>query len=126
MLVIHNSVRCTLNHQVKTWSSTASGLASPGLTSDRLVCHKCLTLHTGKYLDIIVLLFNKSKSHGSGCTTSISRMHRYLYCVYCLTPSTSLCNDNRQNLHKSTVERVPKQCPHPRPMVNVVATHPNC
>ena len=66
----------------------------------------------------------QSKSHGSGCTTALSRIHRYLYRVYCLTPPTSLCSDNTQNLHSSTVERIPKQCLHPRPKVNVLATHP--
>ena len=47
-------------------------------------------------------------------------MHRYLDCVYCL----SLCRDNTQNLHSSTVGRIPRQCPQPRPKVNVLATHP--
>ena len=28
------------------------------------------------------LLFTRSKGHGSGCTTALSGMHRYLYCVY--------------------------------------------
>ena len=60
-------------------------------------------------------LFTRSKGHGSGCTTALSGMHRYLYRVYCLTPPTSLCSDNTQNLHSSTVERIP---------MNVLATHP--
>ena len=42
---------------------------------------------------------------------------------YCLKPPTSLCSDNTQNLHRPTVERIPKQCPHARPKVNVLATH---
>ena len=66
-------------------------------------------------------LFNRSKGHGSGCTTALSGMHRYLYRVYCLTPPTSRGSDNTQNLHSSTVERIPKY-PHPRPKVNVLAT----
>ena len=70
------------------------------------------------------LLFTRSKGHGSGCTTAYSGMHRYLYRVYCITPPASLCSDNTQNLHSSTVERIPKQCPHPRPKVNMLATHP--
>ena len=56
-----------------------------------------------------------SKGHGSGCTTALSGVYRYLYRVYCLTPPTSLCSANTQNLHSSTVERILKQCPHPRP-----------
>ena len=70
------------------------------------------------------LLFNRSKGLGSGCTTALGGMHRYHYRVYCLTPSTSLCSDNTQNLHSSMVERIPKQCRHPRPKVNVLAPHP--
>ena len=70
-----------------------------------------------------VLAWLFCKGHGSGCTTALSRMHCHLYRVYCLTPPTSLCSDNTQNLHSSTVERIPK-CLHPRPKVNVLATHP--
>ena len=40
-------------------------------------------------------------------------MHRYLYSVYCLTLPTSLCSDNTQNLHRLTVEKIPRQCQHP-------------
>ena len=58
----------------------------------------------------------KFKGHGCGCTAALSGMHRL--------PPTSLCNDNTQNLHRSTVELIPKQCPHPRSKVNVLATHP--
>ena len=31
--------------------------------------------------------------------------------MYYLTTPTSLCSDNTQNLHWSTVERIPRQCP---------------
>ena len=48
---------------------------------------------------------------GSGSTTALSGMHRYLYHVYCLTLPTSLCSDNTQNLHSSTVERILKTVP---------------
>ena len=69
------------------------------------------------------LLFDRSKGHGSGCTIALSGMHHYIYCVYCLTPPTSLCSDNTQYLHRSTVDRIPKQCPNPRSKVYVQATH---
>ena len=49
------------------------------------------------------------EGRGSGCTTAPSEMHHYLYCVYCLTPPTSVCSNNKQNLHRSTVKRIPKQ-----------------
>ena len=39
------------------------------------------------------------KGHGSGCTTALSGMHRYLNRVYCLTLPTSMSSDNTQNLH---------------------------
>ena len=45
-------------------------------------------------LHVYKLLFNGSKGPGSGCTTALSGMHRYLYRVYRLTPPTSLCSDN--------------------------------
>ena len=32
-----------------------------------------------------------------------------IFTVCCLTPSTSLCNDNTQNLHRSTKERIPME-----------------
>ena len=64
-----------------------------------------------------ILLFNRSQGHGSGYTTALSGMHYYIYRVYCLTPATSLCSDNAQNLHISAVERIP------RSKVNVLATH---
>ena len=60
------------------------------------------------------LLFNKGKGHGSGCITALSGVHRYLYCVYCRTPPTSLYSDNTQNLHRSTVEWISRQRHHPR------------
>ena len=65
-------------------------------------------------------LFNRSKGHGSGCTTALHGINR----VYCVRPPTSWCSDNTQNLHGSTVEWMPKQCPHSRPTVNVLAHHP--
>ena len=39
------------------------------------------------------LLFYKCESHGSGWTTALDGMHRYLYGVYCPTPPTSLFSD---------------------------------
>ena len=60
---------------------------------------------------------NRSKGH-------VSVMRCYLYRMYCQTPPTSLCSDNTQNLHRSTVERrIPKQCPHPRSNFNLLPTH---
>ena len=72
--------------------------------------------------ETVVHLFNRSKDHGSGCATVLNIIHCSLYHVYCLTQSTSICSDNTQILHRSTVEGIPKQCPHPRPKVNVLAT----
>ena len=66
------------------------------------------------------LLHNRSKGHGSGCTTALSGMHRHLNHVYCRTPPTSLCMDNTQTLHRSAVEQIPKQYPHPRSKVNLL------
>ena len=40
------------------------------------------------------------KGHGSGCKTALSVTHCHHYRVYCLTPPTSLCSDNTQNLHQ--------------------------
>ena len=37
----------------------------------------------------------------------------------------SLSSNNTQNLLSSTMDRIPKQCPHQRPKVNVLATHQN-
>ena len=56
-----------------------------------MVVNWCETIHK-------LFLFTRSKGHGSGCTTALSGMHRYLYRVYCLTPPASLCSDNTQNL----------------------------
>ena len=56
------------------------------------------------------------KGHGSGCTRAVRGMHRYLYRMHCLTPPTSMCSDNTENLHRSTVQ-------HPRPKFTVLATH---
>ena len=44
-------------------------------------------------------VFNRSKGHGSGCTTALRR-------------------DNTQRLHKLMVERMPKQCLHPYPQAS--------
>ena len=46
-----------------------------------------------------------------------------LLCVLSNTAPTSLRSDNTQNLHGSTVERIPKQCPYPTSKVNVLAIH---
>ena len=37
--------------------------------------------------------------------------------------SLSMSMDNTQNLHRSVVDQIPIQCPHPRSNVNVLATH---
>ena len=63
---------------------------------------------------IINLLFNRYMGHGIGCTTALSRMHRYLYGVCCPTPPNSLCSDNTRKLDGSMVERIPTQCQNPR------------
>ena len=65
------------------------------------------------------LLFNRSIRHGSGYTTALSGMHRYLNGVYFRTPSSSLCSDNTRDLDRSTVERIPNT----KPTSNVLATH---
>ena len=44
-------------------------------------------------------------------------------CSYYRTLPASLCSDNTQNLRRSTVERIPKQCPHQRSKVSVLTTH---
>ena len=44
----------------------------------------------------VIFQFHRSKGHGSGCTTTLSRMHHYLHCLYCWTPPTSLYSDNTQ------------------------------
>ena len=67
--------------------------------------------------------FNRCYGHEMGCTTALSGMHRYFYHFYCLTPPTSLCSDNTQNLHRSSVKRTPRQCPHSRLKVSVRATN---
>ena len=53
-------------------------------------------------LQLDILLFNRSKSLGSGCTTALSVMHCYLCHVQRLTSPTSLCSDNTQNVHRSS------------------------
>ena len=60
------------------------------------------------------LLFNRSKGNVSGCTAAQNGMHCYIHHLYRLTPPNFLCSDNTQNLHKSTVEWISRQCPHPR------------
>ena len=58
------------------------------------------------------LLFNDSKGNGCGSRTAFSGMHRFLEqsTLFCLP--TSLCIDNTKNLHRSSVERILRQCPH--------------
>ena len=53
---------------------------------------------------ILKFISNRRKGHSCGCTTALSGMHRYLYRVHCKTPPTSLCIDNTQNLHRSTMK----------------------
>ena len=77
------------------------------------------------YIQCTLFLFNRNGGHGSGCTTNFRGVQRYPYCVYCLTPPTYLCRDNTHSLHRSTVEQVPQQCPHPRSTVNALATPRN-
>ena len=43
----------------------------------------------------------------------LSKFTDILNCVYCLTLSTSLCNDNTQDLHRSPI-RIQRQRQHPR------------
>ena len=78
--------------------------------SDKMSVKAICSLHHGGYTVYHHFLCNRSnKGHGSGCTTALSGMRNYFYCVYCLTPPISLCYDNTQNLRSSTVERIPKQ-----------------
>ena len=60
------------------------------------------------------LLFYDSKGNGCGITTAFSGMHRFLErsTLFCLP--TSLCIDNTKNLHRSSVERILRQCAHVR------------
>ena len=44
--------------------------------------------YCNKNNDTVYLLFTRSKGHGSGCTTALSRIQRYLCRVYCVTPPT--------------------------------------
>ena len=56
-------------------------------------------------------LLDKSKGHGSGCITQPpSECPVILNCVHWRTASTSLCIDNQQDLHRSSVKQVPRQC----------------
>ena len=50
--------------------------------------------------------------NGCGSRTAFSRMHRFLEqsTLFCL--HTSLCIDNTKNLHRSSVERILRQCAH--------------
>ena len=108
--------------QSSLWEWTLSPLHTQKLTLFLIIVVWVRTQYEVEILAI--LLFTRSKGHGSGCTTALSGMHRYLYRVCCLTPPTSLCSANTQNLHSSTVVRISRQCPHPRPKANVLATHP--
>ena len=54
----------------------------------------------------IMFITCRTKGHGSGCTTALSGIHRYLSWVYSRTLPTSLCRDNPQHLHRSLVERI--------------------
>ena len=107
---IHMYSPCHAGHLGHLWSKHNKPSAVTTFT------HRVFSVHN--------LLINRSKGRGSGCTTALSTMHRYVYRVYCLTPATSLCSDNTQNLNISTVEQIPRQCPHPRPKVNMLASHP--
>ena len=51
-----------------------------------------------------------------GCTTALRGINRYLYHVHDLTPH------NTQDLQRSTVEQIPRQRPHLRPKVAMLAT----
>ena len=133
-------IGCLVTKSIFFLEKGAIRLKGPCLTGEvsrEVLPHDCLNddtnltlkskslIHHPQKLQFIILslLFNRSKSHGSG-TTALSVMQCYIYRVYCLTPPTSLCSDNVHNLHISTMERIPRQRPHPRPEVNVMATHP--
>ena len=60
------------------------------------------------------LLFYHSIGNGCGSRTAFSGMHRFLEqsTLFCL--HTSLCIDNTKNLHRSSVERILRQCAHIR------------
>ena len=61
--------------------------------SDKMSVKAICSLYHGCYTVYHHFLCNRSnKGHGSGCTTALSGMRNYFYCVYCLTPPTSLWN----------------------------------
>ena len=64
-----------------------------------LTWYEYKTVHTTMLGRRQGLLFNKSKGHGSGCTTALSRMHCYHYRVCMSNTATSLCSDSTQNLY---------------------------
>ena len=53
----------------------------------------------------------------------ILTIHHVYFDYYLIPPTSLLCSDNTQNLRSSTVEQITKQCPRPRPKVNMQATH---
>ena len=113
-----NSAMARLRDILKLWSSaqtTRLRTKVQGWTWARLWCSR-------RSLFAFPLL-NRSKGHGSGCTTALNGMHCYLYSVCCQTPPP-LYSDNTQNLHRSTVELIPRQCPHPNLCCSLCA--PDC
>ena len=62
----------------------------------------------------IIFQFHRSKGHGSdgsGCITTLSRMHHYLHRLYCWTPPTSLYSDSTQTLSQINNGTDPKTVP---------------
>ena len=94
------------------------------LNGSHITTFDCNTIdYKFKIVSWVCLLFDRIEVHGSGCTTALRRLHCSIYCMYCLTPPTSLCSDYTENLHRLTVELIPRQCPYPRSKVIVLATY---
>ena len=71
--------------QFTSWVGGSITQCFSKLGSYQLSCHKRCA-HMQWNSTCTIFLFNRSKGHGSGCTTALSGMHHYLYRVFCLTP----------------------------------------
>ena len=69
--------------------------------------------------DPINILFDRSKGHGSGCSVAVLSLP-------CVLSNTVHLLVQWQHTKPAQLngKRIPRQCPHPRPKANVLATHP--
>ena len=113
--------------------STSSTLSEQQSLQSYLSCNKYLNLNISadyktngtvsilqlkcchKFLLICALMMHHrfKLSHSPHCCDQCT----YLYRMHCLTSPASMCGDNTQNLHGSTLEWKPKYSPHPRSKV---------